>query len=472
MVAIQNNSISSVSVTIGNLAWFTSPVNPNWKTVVKKWSDITSSTDIYSLSDNEIKYLFESWSYYTQNWASNPCNTWSINVITINNFSSAYSVPGNTIVKVPNWTYSLSWATTSSWHITFAWNCSAIIWQSRDWVLFNSNFTSWARAFMSLMSSNRSNTILYNFTINWNKASANRYAYMLTLNWSNNDIVNAVIGNWDATWIALNVCDNCMISGVKSYNNWSYWFDVSNSQYPFIYNITSYNNTYWVSIENSTQNAIINNCMVYNNSSFWLLLNNARYSTISNCQIFNNSWGLNLGMNAWNNYLKNLQVYDNDWWIVMTNWNNYMNNISTYNNNIGYFTSWASWNKYYGSMKIFWASQVSFSWTTWSDSSLSPWTDWMMWWPNWSLDITANPIDCSYHSQPNLVANWWAGCWDIWIKSSWLNMPVTSYNYWSNIFNQVQPLRCPFWKTCSAWSNLVNYWVNWIDFDPAKKIWQ
>lgn len=74
-------------------------------------------------------------------------------------------------------------------------------------------------------------------------------------------------------------------------------------------------------------------------------------------------------------------------------------------------------------------------------------------------------MSCAWHSQPNLVVSWWATCSDKLRKTSWITMPVTSYTYWSNIWNQERPVR---WN--SSISNWEFYWTDWVDYDSSKKV--
>lgn len=162
------------------------------------------------------------------------------------------------------------------------------------------------------------------------------------------------------------------------------------------------------------------------------------------------------------NIFNNMIVYSNLWWwLYIEAWsiNNTFNDFKTYNNNY-WVLDYANviTNKYYWTFNYF-----SISW--WNDNItyLKQWTWSTIWFIDWTMS-TVWSMDCSWHSWPNLTS-WWSTCTDKWSKTSWLTMPVTTYNFWTNIPKQKRPV---IWN----WTSWELYWTWWIDYDTNKYIWQ
>lgn len=443
--------------------------------------DITKDDDLYNLSDDELKNIFWTGSYYTKNWASNLCDVDSISIITATwwTFSNSYSVPENTIIKVPNWDYDLSWVVSSlndnaSIKLT---QCSAIVWESKSGVVFNSNFPENPPIWIWLYLNN--NSILTNFSFDW----ADKNLYLSTIY----SLSNSTISNWivrNTNWFNLtpiSLVSNNFLDRIEMYDLYRHALEFWNSN--LISNIKIYNS--WIKTTTSNifsiawNNNAVNNIILFNNKSSiskwiidiqWLRYNNS----FNNLQVFNNSafWFLCLYCN--NNLFNNAYFYSNKWWIkieaAFTSVSNTFNNTYFYNNSqvgLNAFSAWAFISFiYYWDFSSF-ANTIS-NIALWSFSNIVAWTSWnSLWLDEWNLINWVWTMSCDYHSQPNLVSSWWTSCQDKEEKSSWITTPVTSYVFWSSIRNQTRPIR---------WNNSISdweyYWEDGVDYDSTKKIGQ
>ncbi|EKE29155.1 MAG: hypothetical protein ACD_2C00217G0002 [uncultured bacterium (gcode 4)] len=460
MVAIVSRSSPPSAVTVGALSAFTSPENPVPTTEITSWDQIKSDTDIYKLSNSWSVFIFGTWSFYTQNWASNSCNPDNISVITKSDFSSAYVIPANTIVKVPNWNYNLDWNTSSVGHISFAWNCSALIWESANWVRFNGLTTWWWNV------SGRWviwitwwNNIALNMTISWNKSNTtNNYGDSLSLLGDNSTLKNIVVYDAIRDWILVSWVNDTLVNLI-AYNNWNgigfFWISVGGN-HNYLNNIQSFNNFEWIKIQ--WQNGTYNNMLIYNNGNHGLYMTNIQNSTVYNIETSGNGnvWFNVQNSTSSNNVLSSIQSFHNSYWLQSFWWTE-----STY----------------------YWQAKIYSCWSDCSTSSLPAWTDWLMWWANWT-NVNTWAIDCSNHAQPQWWFDWsvlawtvgnytytWFGCSTIWTVN-FTALPIAGYTFGSNLANQTRPVICPAWSSCPDWTNLQYFWASWNDYFPSKKIWE
>jgi hypothetical protein len=502
-----------------------------WKWIVPKTTTstaqttITESTDLWSLSDSDLKQIFsQTNSYYTSSWS------WALNNCDSNNLTIdtttfvpwniwAKTLTWNTIYKIPNWTYNLIWATTANWHIDFWWNCIALVWQSKAWVSLTAAFTSGWNLFLIWIINmpSKSNSIITNLRIDWSKAMPNRYGNWIKLLGNTNNIsinnVNIYNNGWgwitfevwtntntisnletynnNGDWIFLNWSNNNNITGLKSYNNITgfeirgnstnnniknieifnnayLWITLNSSSSNTFTNISSYN-TYsgnssgeWIKLESGSNYNVFNNVHVLNNANWWLqLITNSNYNTFNNLDIHNN-WNVWITLNtSSNNYFNNSQIYSNFWWIYFIS----SSNSNTFNN-ISTYNNSSEWidDSWWINNKYYWNLKIFWNWFNTFWSWLSAWTWSAIWWSNWIQDTTWT-MSCAYHSQPNLVASWWVTCTDKRTKTVWLSMPITSKTYWASMANQIRPVK---WNNAIA--NWELYWTDWIDYDSSKKV--
>jgi len=429
----------------------------NWGSCVES---ISFSTDLYNLSNDNIKTLFLPDNSYTKRWDVNNCD---INNITIDTSTfvpwdiNSLTLSSNTIYKVENWTYNFIWDSSLDWAINIpkGSTCIALIWENSDNVIFTSSFTSWWIKYnKALLNYDRWNTtiwynfIYYNLSLDWNKSSSNRMNEWIRLfRWNTSTLNKIKIYNfsWDGLYIL-----------------WDYytWF-----------NIDSYNNNRWLSIYDWKYN-LFNNIKVFNNRKNIALLWNSSKHTFNNVLTFNSdNW---IELSNWNStynlLFNNINIFNNLSWYKLTDWNynysseiNYFNNYNLYwNNEWIYITDWKLIR--YWNWKIFW-NIVNWTWTNLNDSISSLWTDWLwsIWFSNWSNDFSWT-MSCAYHVQP-LWMNLWSNC-----SLSWrieLENTINSFTYWSNIPFQKQPV----WYNNSI-NEFENYFNDWTDYFSNKKIWE
>ena len=445
ITVIKNDSIVSW-VTADYLIGFTSPINPVPSNEVKSWDQIKSDTDLYNLTGSWVTYIFGTWSFYMQNWASETCDPSNINVISKNDFSSSYVVPANTIVKVPNWTYNLDWNTSAAWHISFAWNCSAIIWESANWVNFNSaTVWGWYIIWQWVFTVNWWNNIISNFTVKWNKSNTtNNYGLWISFWASNSTLKNIVVYDSIRDWINVSSSNNSIIN-VNAYNNWTwigyYWISIGGSS-NYLNNAQAFNNFDWFKIQ--WQNNAINNIQVFNNGNHGFYMTNLQNSTLYNIHAAHN-W------NVWINVQSSASS------------NNILSSIQSFNNSYWLQSFWWTGSTYY------WNAKIYSCWWDCSTSALPAWTDSLMGWANWTNSSTW-ATGCSNHSQPQWWFDW-TTCNTDW-SVAFTSLPITWYAFWSSLANQTRPVICPAWKSCPKWANLEYTWTSWNEYNASKKIWE
>lgn len=478
---------------------------------------VTFQSDIYALWDEQLKQIFATGGVYTENWSTNTCNLSNLTIDTTTFIwwtqnINPMSLNANTIYKIPNGLYNIIGTSDSNGHIKFWWNCIALIWQSRDGVIFQNNL-SWGGAKYNtwiFFINDIKNIIVSWISVDGYKDNANKYWYNIyfrsssnnaqiasTVNnvkiynsysyglyfynsWnttSNNVIVyDAGIMFWNAennilsdietysntTWIRFSSSSswNNKLSNIKSYNNvWALMIDSWASR-NLVQNIEIYNSRYGLELINSSQN-VINNAQIYNNNDEWLYIShNSNNNVFNNIQIYNNNTAwikFTSAFSSDNNTFNNIQIYNNVWWISVVSWS-------------------STWNKYYWNLIMFW-NTTDMSWTNWNDAIFSPWvasqnipsalqlaSNIGLW--DWILNTTWT-MACSYHTQANLLVSWGTNCSDKGQKYSWLTLPVTSYNYWINISKQAQPIK---FNTTNSLFEL--YGINNNEYSTSKFIGQ
>ncbi|EKE27657.1 MAG: hypothetical protein ACD_3C00179G0005 [uncultured bacterium (gcode 4)] len=516
MVAVINNE-TILPVTISSLSLFTS----TWISLpITKWSDITPATDMYYKSNDELKYIYDTWSTYVYNWSGSTCNMSTLKIDTTTFVPwdfAARTLTWNTIYKVPNGTYNFIWAAGGQGNIHISWDCTAIIWESEWWVLFNNAMTSgwwwWNPWFINV--NTRKNIILANFKMDWNESTnSNRfsnniyiassssnvtvmnaelydngkwinwywsitnvnirninahhfsYAWIL-INWLNGYLSDIISNNSTNYWVYLN-WTGFTTQNLTTYSNWN-WLSAYVSNSMFNKTITYNNTNYWIVFQWS--NNVINNANAFNNAS-WIWMHLANNNTINNIQSYNNvyDWITTYNNQSTGNAFNNVQLYNN-WQAWINNWwNNVYNNIYTYNNTAYWFFLVASSsNTYYWNNLNFgnsaWLSTSNFYWTNWTDAALNAWAAMLSWWAG-TMDQSPT-MSCDYHAKPSGLNVWWT-C-STRNKLS-LTAPIAGFSLWANIANQKRPIRCPIWQTCLNWANLIEYGINWIDYFSSKKI--
>lgn len=452
---------------------------------------ITFQSDIYTLWDEQLKQIFATGWVYTENWSTNTCNLSNLTIDTTTfvwwtQSINPMSLSANTIYKIPNGSYNIIGTSDSNGHIKFWWNCIALIWQSRNGVIFQNNL-SWGGAKYNtwiFFINDVKNIIVSWISVDGYKDNTNKYWYNIYFrSSSNNAQIASTVNNvktynsysyglyfynsWNTTSNNIIVYDsgimfwnagNNILSNIETYSNTNgIRFSSSSSWNNKLSNIKSYNNTWGLQIDSWANRNLIQNIEIYN-SRFGIELSSSSQNVVNNAQIYNNNdWWLTLSYNSNNNIFNNIQIYNNNTaWINFSSAypsnNNSFNNVQSYNNvswvNIA---SWSStWNKYYWNFAIFW-NTTNILWTTWNDSLLSPWVSTqnipsasqfassINFW-DWTLNTTWTMV-CTYHTQPNLLISWGINCSDKGQKYSWLTLPVTSYNYWINISKQIQPIK-------------------------------
>ena len=326
-----------------------------------------------------------------------------------------------------------------------------------------------------------------------NSQSYNNNGHGIGNTYSNTTITNSQIYNNTGYGIWFFYVGNALLTGSKVYNNYhGVYFDTTNNT--TIANSQIYNNSYeWVDLYRSNNNTvkdtqiytnvnglqidtvadgnIFTNIQTYNNAGFGIeLVNWSYYNAFNDIQSYNNGYG---GIDIWNdashNTFNTIQTYNNnnDGISFWGSDNNAFNTIQSYNNkwwgiNIDYTTSY---NKYYGTGKIFnngsWS--ITWWWITWyASDTLVAW----VWWSSWVLlqtwtmsrDIVTNPINTS----GNYLLPWtWTWTGIIGNVSSYANSTTDRYSYGSGIIAQIQPVYYSWVSTLRTW------WT----FSATKYIW-
>ncbi|EKE27707.1 MAG: hypothetical protein ACD_3C00167G0005 [uncultured bacterium (gcode 4)] len=479
MVALINNSISATWVTVNALAGFTSPVNPLPPAAI---DPELATTALYSSSDADLKKVF-SWavSDYAKWWKTNWCTAVPniVNISDVTSFNTSLNwktLTQNTIYKVANWNYNLDWGILMT-------NCTAIIWQSRWWVIIKRNYNDTTAAWMVNKNSN-SNSILTSITLDWNKSNFT-YANSYWIYWysaKNSTLKNISIINNKSHWVMFwsyadyNILDDFIINnnvvGLYLWSNWNTFknFQIYNNSNNWTFltyasgnvmeNFKIYNNiNHWIHLyPNNCIGNIFNNTMVFNNNANWIYIQWSAHThnSFNNIQVFNNGSRWILLENAWvYNHFNNIMNYSNWWWWVDINvWTNHIfNDNYIYNNWATFLMASATSNKYY------WISKI-FSQTT-NTNPLDIWTWAYLWWSDWVLDLSWT-ADCSWHAKPWDNNDFWATCTSRW-RITHSSTPIIKYNFWANIINQKKPVR---WN----WTAFELYWTDWTDYFSSKKI--
>jgi hypothetical protein len=132
------------------------------------------------------------------------------------------------------------------------------------------------------------------------------------------------------------------------------------------------------------------------------------------------------------------------------------------------FMAGATGAKFYGTLKVFANSTTGVSGSNGNDAVLSPGSasDFpSAGFSNGTYLTGGTVMDCTWHSQPNLVASWGAGCGDYGRKTVGLTVPVTSSVFGSSLPNQKRPVR-----RNAATDQIEEYGTDGIDYDSTKKI--
>ncbi|EKE27656.1 MAG: hypothetical protein ACD_3C00179G0004 [uncultured bacterium (gcode 4)] len=475
MVAVKSNLLL-VPVTVKNLEWFTTPVNP----VIIATDPELATSALYSSSDAALKTVFSSWSEYTAWWKANWCSTTPsiVNITdasTFNTYLNWKTLTTNRIYKIANGDYNLDWGINMT-------SCTAIIWQSRWWVIIKRNYNDTTPAWMVNKNYN-SNSILTSITLDWNKANFT-YANSYWIYWywaKNSTLKNISITNNKSHWVAFlsyadnNILDDFIINNnvagfslwsnlntlknFQIYNNSNNWIQLSYATGNILENFKVYNNTnHWIHLfPNNCIGNVINNTMVFNNNANWIYLqwSAQSHNSFNNLQIFNNARWIEFDNAGSYNHFNNVMIYGNWWWSAeMLYWTNQI-----FNDNY-VFNNWA-WLKLTSSTlnKYYWISKI-FSQTT-VTNPFDIWTWAYLWWSDWALDNTWT-ADCSWHAKPGNNNDFWATCTSRW-RITLTSTPIKTYSFWSNIINQKRPVR---WN----WTAFELYWDDWTDYFSSKKI--
>ncbi len=235
-------------------------------------TNTVNSDDIWNWTDDQLKNIFSSTSPFTQNWEVNNCDPDNI-TIDRTNFSGwniwSYVLSPNTIYMVPDGIYNLEQ------NITFWWDCIAIIWQSKEGVIF-----SGGTKYISI--SIYKNIILDNFSIKW-YSTYGVYIYRSSSDTLKNLIIES---NW--------------YHSIYSYN-------ANNINF---YNIDVWNNRYYGAYIYGWNNIIVDTLVSSGNDSYWLYLKSTIW-TFSNIKLINNgSYSMYLYfISSW--YFKNIEITSN-----------------------------------------------------------------------------------------------------------------------------------------------------------------
>lgn len=388
-------------------------IDKTWKQIfwdkyfkeVKKEAWISLWTDLYSLTDDELKNIFTSKNVFTNSWENTSlCNISSMKIDSTTfhpwTYNQDLTFTWNTIYKIPAWEYVFSKANVDESYFTKYWdNCVWFIWEWKNKTIIK-NTDSWDSIFLVDW---WNNIILSWFSINRDEPNEKITWIHVKSSSNNTTLTNIEVKNQNV-WVWTEWNTNIWFLNINNNETWirnTSW-NISVKSTTSSWNIHDWIDIYWWS------NHIIEDSYFNNNSSNW---------------IFHSSWELTIKNSSFNN--------NTSMWIYNANWN-----ISIYNTT-------SNWNNNWYWLGVYWTSNAIIENSSFNDNS------WM--WLYYSTSTSSN-LSIKWSN-----FNWNTWNW-IWIYGSGDRIIENSFiknNVWEWIYHASWNLS--IMSTIFSW----NTW-NWI----------